>query len=195
MSEPVAAGVVCHSGWCVMVTVQGPPARPLVVDRRRADLVAADLPGPLYHAARAMPLDEAERLVRRVEASARRHAWSALEALRADLGARAELRAVSVRRSGSPVPPTVAGVLASHPAMHTAEGALYRDVIRAAAQELDVVVHDHDPRLDAERAAPLLGTTPGELEAHLRSTGRALGPPWRKDHRVAVLAAALALLG
>jgi hypothetical protein len=67
--------------------------------------------------------------------------------------------------------------LASHPAIHTAEGEFFRSVVRCACE--DCGLHCH-------------GVKEKELEAHVASIadlGKLLGPPWQRDQKFAALAA------
>ncbi|MGH9234211.1 MAG: hypothetical protein ACRD0R_12850, partial [Acidimicrobiales bacterium] len=126
-SRPAVVGVADHSGWANLVTVAAGDDRsaPAVIDRRRCQLIGDDLPRQPYHAAGGLDGDEAEGLVAHVVAAACAGAGRALDALLADLGSGHRIVAVALRSGGErPLPGTVAGVLASHSAMHAAEGQL-----------------------------------------------------------------------
>ncbi len=72
-------GVSDHGGWAVLVTVTRDGT---LLDRRRVELVAADLPKIPHHSeGQRLPLDEAVALVERVRVSAERHAVVALDAV------------------------------------------------------------------------------------------------------------------
>lgn len=71
-------------------------------------------------------------------------------------------------------------VLRSHPLLHLAEGQLAREAVAEAATAAGLPVHYLDPkgRPAVERTVAL---------------ARAAGPPWRKEHKMAALAALAAL--
>src|SRR5690348_12871024 len=72
-------GVSDHGGWVVLVTVAGDGT---LLDRRRVELVDADLPKIPHHSeCQRLPIDEAVALVERVRTSAERHAKLALDAV------------------------------------------------------------------------------------------------------------------
>ena len=139
------AGVADHSGWAHLVTVAlRDDGLPTLVDRRRCALVDEDVPRQPYHAAVALPAEEAEALVATVTRAAEAGARAALAALAADLAPAHRLAAITVRTTvGRPTPDTVAEVLASHSAVHTAEGELYREAWAAAAEAAGVDVSHH----------------------------------------------------
>jgi hypothetical protein len=188
-SEPAVVGVADHSGWANLVTVTADGEAPAVVDRRRCQIIDADLPRQPYHAATALDAEAAEHLIARVVDAACAGAGRALDALLADLGEH-RVVALTLRSGGDrPLPGTVAGVLASHSAMHAAEGQIYRDAWADAADERGIAVALH-PRGDAlGGAAALLGTTAERLGAAVSALGRQLGPPWQREHREATAAA------
>jgi hypothetical protein len=191
-SRPAVVGVADHSGWANLVTVAAGDdgSAPAVIDRRRCQLIGDDLPRQPYHAAGGVDGDEAERLVAHVVAAACAGAGRALDALLADLGSGHRIVAVALRSGGErPLPGTVAGVLASHSAMHAAEGQLYRDAWADAAADRGVAVALHARGDALGGAAALLGTTVERLGATVSALGRELGPPWQKEHREAAAAA------
>jgi hypothetical protein len=189
--SPAVVGVADHSGWASLVTVGvDDRRRPIVLDRRRSALVGPDVPRQPYHAAAGLDGAAAEALVRRVEAAARSGARTALADLAADVGPGCEVVALTLRSgAGRGLPDSVAGVLASHAAMHAAEGALYRDALAEAASALglDVVVQARGTT--AAEAARALGTDAAGLAVLLGAFGQAVGPPWRKEHREAAAGA------
>jgi hypothetical protein len=191
-----AIGWRAHSGWAALVAVAGPLAAPVVVERRRVELVERTAPGAAqpYHAARDLPPAEAERFVGRCrDASlslARQATAATAEALRRG-GFR--LAACGLLQSSARPLPAFAAVLASHALVHTAEGELFRDVLAVAAGEHGLAVLRVKEREILDRCAAGLGVAAGDLERRLAELGRALGPPWRQDEKLATLVAWLAL--
>ena len=171
MTDRVAVGFRCHSGWAVMVVVSGPPSSPIVLDRRRVELVDPSLPRQPFHAV-------AEGGLPRSVIDAVAHAAS--DAAARALGSVARADAVGVVATERRIPPSLDQVLASHTLLHAAEGHLFeRAVIEAAA----------DARLHVRVVEPKTIEVPAAVEA-LRSS---VGAPWQKDHRWASTAALAAL--
>jgi hypothetical protein len=175
----VALGISPHTGWAVAV-VAGRHAGSLVVTlRKRIQLIDENLPPQPYHAADGMPTAAAADLVARVVADAHECARRELAGIRAEVD---DVAAMAVVGEEKAVPTDTAKVLASHALMHTAEGELYRRALVDAAAKLGLETW----RVSARD----LGD---DLEDELARIGRELGPPWRKDHKHAVLAALAAL--
>lgn len=178
-----ALGVSPRSSSAVLVAVAGPPQEPRLLLRQSLDLVGEDLPRQVYHAAAGLDLVRAESLVERWASAAVDNAARGIaDVVQAAADAACRLGVVSIVGEVREVPP-LAVVLRSHPLLHAAEGQLSREAIAEAAQAAGLKV-DHvslhsllDPDL-AERVAEL---------------GRAAGPPWRKEYKLAAGAALLAL--
>lgn len=193
--ERVALGLRAHSGWAVLVALGVPAAAPVVVDRRRLVLCDGSFPRQPYHAAENLPAAQAEALVGRSLETARRLGRAELRdavAARASAGQRL-VGAGLLLGSGRPLPPELSAVLGSHPLIHTAEGEMYRDVLRAACEHAGIAVTGLRERDLAEAAAPRLKLAPDALRARLATLGKPLGPPWTADHKLAALAAWLVL--
>lgn len=196
MRSRVAVGLRAHSGWAALVAVAGPPSGPEAVDRRR--LVTADpaLPGSKqpFHAAEGMALPKARALVERCTEASRRLARRALETAVADLRARGhEVTGCGLLLAAGRPLGSLEATLASHALIHAAEGELFRDVLRRAAEHCGLpVVGIRERDLDGEAAAAL-GLPPAELRRRAKDMGRPLGPPWTQDEKLAALAAWLVL--
>jgi hypothetical protein len=187
--RPAVVGVADHSGWANLVTLGVRDGRAAVVDRRRCELIGPDLPRQPYHAAEDLSAAEAEDVVARVTAAAAAGAEAALTAVVSDLVDH-DVVAVALRAAGGqPLPDTVAGVLASHSAMHAAEGQLYRDALADAAAGLGIASSLYERRGVEARAAAHLGVSEAELASLVAELGRRLGPPWRAEHKEATAAA------
>jgi hypothetical protein len=183
-----------HTGWAAMVALGGSVQAPVVLDRRRYELGEGDLPRAVYHAARNLPLDDAERLVRRVQDAARTAAEWQLQRTVAELEAAGyEVVGAGVTTPASRLPADLSEILGSHPLVHTAEGQLYREVLAEAADQRGLPVTRFALQDLYEQAAGEIGTTDASLRAQLTGLGRALGPPWQRDQKEAAAAAWLAL--
>jgi hypothetical protein len=198
--DRAAVGIKAHNGWAAIVTVAGPRAGPRIVARERLVTASPDDPAARfpYHAAEQSSGDAAS-LVARYAEGARVHAAAALGTVLVRLGARFDVvgGALLSNAAANAKPralPDLAGILASHALIHTAEGVLFRGVIESAAREHGLALHRVAERDVPVTAAEAFGLAPAALEAWAAS-GRALGAPWTKEHRVAAIAARLVLAG
>ncbi len=128
-----ALGFRAHSGWAAAVAVSGPPSAPEVVHRRRIEIADAEDPDAKqpYHAAEGLDLGDAERLVRRCTQTSRRMARAAVGTLLAELrtAGHGVVGCGLLQGSGRALP-DLAGILASHALIHTAEGQMFREYWR-----------------------------------------------------------------
>lgn len=174
----VALGFRVHSGWAALVAVAGSASEPHVLLRRRiefADFSNHETVQP-YHAAAEMTLPEAEKFLARLAEEARELAQKPIRQAIEELKPRRVTCAAMTLSSGRPRG-SLEATLASHPAIHTAEGEFFRAVVRSACE--DCGLHCQ-------------GVKEKELAAHVGSIadlGKLLGPPWRADQKLASLAA------
>ncbi len=188
-----AVGFREHTGWAAMVALGGGVNAPVVLARRRYELCEGDLPRGVYHAARQLDLETADRLVRQVAEVARTAAEWQLRRTVAELdaaGYRVLGAAVAAPRA---VPDDLSEILGSHPLVHTAEGQLFRDALADATESLGLPLMRFVQQELYEEAAGHVGTSDTSLQAQLTGLGRALGPPWQRDQKEAAAAAWLAL--
>lgn len=174
------------------MTLGGPPGAPVLADRRRFVLAGPDDPvgKQPFHAAEELPIARAARLVERCAADSRRRAGEELARLDSDLrdaGWTLATVAVCGKEPRRPLP--LATVLGSHALIHAAEGELFRDLLREAAEARRLAV-DTIAERDAEARCAAATRLPVEaLRAHLADMGKRAGPPWQKDHKLAALVA------
>jgi len=178
-----ALGVFPRSSSAVFVALSGPPEDPQLLVRRHIGLVGEGLPEQAYHAAAGLELAEAESLIERWTHSAVDHAASGVADVRqAAADAHCHLDVVSIVAEVRDLP-ALAVILRAHPLLHKAEGQLSRETIAEAAQAAGLAVHYVSPRSPQD---PNIAERVAEL-------GRAAGPPWRKEHKLAAGAALMAL--
>jgi hypothetical protein len=193
--DRVTLGLRAHSGWAVLVALAGPASAPVVIDRRRLVLCDGSFPRQPYHAAEGLSAAKAEALVGRSLETAcrlgREELNAALEARGA--GGQRVAGAGLLLGAGRPLPSALSAILGSHPLIHTAEGEMYRDVLRAGCEQAGIRVSGLRERGLEEAASPKLKLTADALRAQLAALGRPLGPPWTADHKLAALAAWLVL--
>lgn len=193
----VAFGFKAHSGWAALVVLGTDKGEPVVVDRRRIELVededAAWAKQP-YHAADGLPPREARDTVTRgIEAArqlARREMRAAVRRVR-EGGHEAAACAVLV---GDPMPDwSIEEILAVHFRMHKAEGVLFRDVLTRAATGCGLRLVTIPEKQLVHHAETALAAPLHRLTKTLTTLGKSVGPPWGKDQKDATLAAMIAL--
>jgi hypothetical protein len=175
----------------VCVTVAASGGVPVVLDRRRVELIEQGLPSqPYHHEAVGMPLSEAETLVGRVRASVMRTALARLSELRDELQPQCTIVAMTLRNPPlAYVPVTVAEAHTSYPVICRADAMLYHDALSTAARRMEIALELHDRGTEVVSAAARFGVSVEELEHFLHNAGEHLGTPWRKEHRLATAAA------
>ena len=182
-------GIAHHLGWAVAVTAD---RHHHVVDRRRLELLDDGLPAaPIHHEGgphamhrRGHPLtdDALAALVADVRTSAVRRASAALDDLATALPG--PISSVSLRAWPPDFPDDIA-VLRRPPYESHADSVMYRQVLADVATARGWAVDLYDARTIEREAAEHLGERADEV---LVGPRRVLGPPWSKDHRVALAA-------
>ncbi len=181
-----AVGFRAHSGWSALVAVAAGARWPVVIDRRRIELADAAIPGSMqpYHAAEPMKLKDAEACIQRSIDQARRLAQRALHAAIDELRKSGhEVAGCGILLASGRPAPALAAILAS------------RDALRYASERCRLPVTAVKERDLFERAAAELRIPSGELQRRVAEMGRAIGPPWRQDQKLAALVGWLALAG
>lgn len=157
-----AIGISPHTGWAACVVVGGSPSQPEILANQVIQILD-DSERFCFHMAAEMPVAEAEKWLARIRKKALVNARRALVPLISDnVGMGAIVAKGTVVRD-------LQTVLASHPQLHTAEGCLYRDVLRDACP------------------IPVHLVPPASLDAS--KVGKLASPPWGKDQKLAALAA------
>lgn len=177
-------GIAHHFGWAVAVTASDDHR---VVDRRRIELVEPGVGNaPVHH--EGSNLDDAalEVLVAEVRASAERATAASLDALAAEVPG--EIVSMSLR-AWAPDFPTDISVLRQVPWEARADSVMYREVLADAAGARGWEVHLFEAKDVEKEASAILGTRSQEV---LHGPRQTLGPPWAKDHRIALAATVLA---
>ena len=189
-------GLRVHSGWAALVAVAGTPRAPVVLERRRIVIADAKIAGSKqpFHAAEGMKVDRAEAHIARCKAStwemAREAMRETVESLRKQ-GHEATGCGLLLA-SGRPVG-TLAEALASHAMLHTAEGQFFRDALRDASEHLCVRVTGVREKELFGRAAEALRTDEEEIRRRVVEMGKAVGPPWSQDEKLAAIVAWMVL--
>lgn len=188
-------GIAHHFGWAVSVVANEDHH---VVDRRRIELVAPGLPtAPIHHEGGAHALHGSEpidddalaALVAEVRASAVRATSASLDELVACVSE--PIVSMSLRSWPDDFPTDVA-VARRAPYESRADSVMYLDVLRGLATDRGWAVHRYDAKRVESEATRILGEHGSDVLRRPRAT---LGPPWSKDHRIALAATVLASHG
>jgi hypothetical protein len=177
-------GIAHHLGWAVAVTAS---ADHEVVDRRRIELVEPGLPAmPIHDESKRLDDAAAATLVAKVRASAARVAAAELDRLADALPA--PVISMSLRAWPLDFPDDIA-VQRRVPYEARADSVMYRQVLAELARARGWEVHVYDAKDVEAQAARILGPRADEV---LRGPRARLGPPWAKDHRMALAATIVA---
>jgi hypothetical protein len=174
-------GIAHHLGWAVAVTAT---ADHRVVDRRRIELIEPGMPAAPIHRHEGKLLDDAATaaLVAKVRASAARAASAALDQLATTV--LEPIVSMSLRAWPRDFPTDIA-IQRRVPYESRADSVMYRQVLAELARARGWKVHLYDAREVESRAVSVLGERAEEVLHGPRAT---LGPPWAKDHRMALAA-------
>ena len=176
-------GVAHHLGWAVAVTADD---RHEVVDRRRVELVEPGLSAaPIHYDAASLDDGELTALVAAVRASVGELTRTVLDALVGDVG---EIASISLRAWPDDFPTDLA-TLRRSPYEAQADSVMYREVLAAEARARGWLVHTFDAKTVETDAVTRLGPRADDV---LHGPRERLGPPWNKDHRIALAATVLA---
>jgi hypothetical protein len=192
--QAAAVGVADHAGHAILVTVASGPA---ILDRRRIELVEPGLPTfPIHHQGQwafgrytnvpwSYPVSMAEALdlVARVRESAARCTLRSLNDLAA---ATPSIASISLRACPQ-IPETAEEQIADARAQTVADSVMYRRALADAAKAVGWRVIWFDRKSVFKQAAAALGSD--DIDATLRAMGKAMGPPWQADHKLAAAAA------
>jgi hypothetical protein len=177
-------GIADHFGWAVAVTASQDHA---VVDRRRIELVEPGVTAaPIHYDSGRLDVAGTAALVATVRASVARATAAALDEVASALPA--PVVSISLRTWPPDFPDDIA-VQRRSPYEARADAIMYRQVLAEAAEQRGWDVHLYDAKRVLEQAASLLGERADEI---LHGPRTALGPPWTKDHRVALAATVVA---
>ncbi|MEO9169651.1 MAG: hypothetical protein ABI282_08645 [Candidatus Baltobacteraceae bacterium] len=174
-------GVSDHGGWAILVTVARDGT---LLDRRRVELVDDTLPSlPHHHEGQMLPMDAAVALVERVRASAERHAVLALDAVAIAVP---HILGIALR-SCPQLPPTIAERIKDYRARNVADWVMYRKALASAAEARGWPIHWYDAKNVLDSAAQALHVE--NLDAYFLQVRSRVGPPWNKDHKLAMASA------
>ena len=190
----VAYGFKAHSGWAALVVLGKSEGEPVVVERRRMELIEEEWAREPYQAAEELDADDARKLVKRGIDSAYRIATREMRAaLDRDRKRKNEVVACGVLVGNAMPEWSVEQILAVHFRMHQAEGVLSRDALINAARTCSTKVIELPEKTLLSYAEEALRISGAALSQTVSAIGKQAGPPWGKDQKDAALAAMIAL--
>jgi hypothetical protein len=177
-------GIFDHFGWAVAVTAS---ADHEVVDRRRIELVEPGVsPAPIHYDSHHLDVAATAALVARVRASVARAAAAALDEIATALPE--SVVSMSLRAWPPDFPDDIA-VQRRSPHEARADAIMYRQVLADQAHDRGWDVHLYNAKEVVGQAAATRAERADEVLLGPRAR---LGPPWAKDHRVALAATVVA---
>jgi hypothetical protein len=177
-------GIADHLGWAIAVTAT---ADHEVVDRRRIELIESGMsPAPIHYARGRLDVAATAALVARVRASVVRAASAALDEIATGLPA--PVVSISLRAWPLDFPEDIS-VQRRAPYEARADAIMYRQVLSELAHARGWEVHFYDAKAVMGQAVSMLAERADEVLHGPRAT---MGPPWAKDHRVALAATIVA---
>ena len=186
-------GIAHHYGWAVAVTASDAHR---VMDRRRIELIGPGLPAaPIHHeggthelhsSPKPMSDSELTRLVQDVRSSAVRSVREAFADIASSV--QGSIRSISLRAWPADFPTRISE-LRRPPFESQADSVMYRQVLAEVARTRGWAVHLFSGATAEAEATALLGD---RADAVLHGPRRTIGPPWNKDHRMALAATVLA---
>ena len=183
MMDAVRVGIADHLGWAVAVTAS---ADHEVIDRRRIELVEPGLTAaPIHYESHRLDVAATTALVAKVRASVARATAAAFDELAAALPE--PVVSVSLRALPPDFPADVA-IQRRSPYEARADAVMYRQVLAELAHARGWDVHFYVAKDVVGQAVRLLGERADEV----LDRRAAMGPPWTKDHRMALAATVVA---
>jgi hypothetical protein len=191
-----ALGFRTHSGWAALVAIGLSAQEPVVCDRRVIVLADPEIRGSKqpYHSAEPMAMARAKEFLKRCTDSTYKLAVAGVTAAITELKRNEhEVVTCGMLTGSGRMPGSVEAILASHPAIHTAEGELYRDAIGHACDRCKLLLVRIREKDALEWAAVALRTSRVAINSRMSALGKSVGPPWAQDQKLAALAAWVAL--
>ena len=177
-------GIADHLGWAIAVTASDDHE---VLDRRRIELVEPGVSAaPLHYESRRLDVAATAALVERVRTSIVRATSAALDEITTALAA--PVCSISLRSWPLDFPDDIA-VQRRAPWEARADAIMYRQELAELAHARGWSVHLYDAKAVEDQAARILG---GRAHEVLHGPRVTMGPPWTKDHRVALAATVVA---
>jgi hypothetical protein len=182
---PAAIGFRTHSGWAALMVVAGSPDAPVILERRRIEIADRGIKGSVqpYHAAKELGIKTAADFLERCMDASRSMAKHAIGELAEALKV---VRCGIVLGSGRPSP-SLEATLASHAAIHTAEGEFFRRALMEASEQCGLSCRGVREKELYAVAGAEFGMSGEVLVRCVNEIGKIIGPPWTQDQKCAAL--------
>ena len=192
MTNTATVGFSPHSGWAAMVVIGGSVSAPALLARRR--VVLMDEKDPLskqpYHTVEFMCIEEATGRLDGYLSIATHMAHACLISQSEALKERGiVLRSAGILESSGRKPVSLSAILASHTAIHGADGDHIRNALAGAAEQLRLEVSRVRVRDLETHATQRLRQPAKRLLDVVSALGSGVGPPWGADQKKAALLA------
>src|SRR4051812_16690574 len=177
-------GIADHFGWAIAVSSSDAFE---VLDRRRIALVEPGVTdAPIHYESKHLDVAATTALVAVWRASVQRAAAAALDEVA--MAVPEPIESVSLRSLPSNFPDDIETMMRT-PYEARADAVMYRRVLVDLIEARGWSVHFYEAKSVLAQVAAVLGA---RTDAVLDGPRAALGPPWTKDHRVALAATVLA---
>jgi len=177
-------GIADHLGWAIAVTASGDHQ---VVDRRRIELIEPGISeAPIHYESRRLDVAATAALVASVRASVVRATSAALDEIGTALPT--PIRSISLRAWPLDFPGDIA-VQRRAPYEARADAIMYRQELSELAHARGWEVNVYNAKAVVDQAIRMLADRADEVLYGPRET---IGPPWTKDHRIALAATIVA---
>ena len=187
-------GLKAKTGRAIAVVLRGPADSPQVIKRGEIVLTDPNIPATFqpYHEVMELPWNESEAKAKPFIRAIEKVAVEALLKLVHEVESEG-LKVIGVGIAGS-ADRDLSKIGNYHIRAHAAEGLLFRQVLEFAAKAYKLPHRTFIERNLQTQAATELKFTAAKLTSKLKLMGSTIGPPWRTDHRIAAIAAWLALM-
>ncbi len=194
-STTAALGLRLHTGWAVAVIAGGDYEKPAVLVRRRIELMPAgdSIPRFVFHSAAELPSEEAPTFVAAASSAIEQSATKAIVELVALKLGPFQVQSAAIASGSSAVPDDLSQILASHPLIHSAEAALFENIVARACASCGLHVVRFKGRELWHQTARTLGVDEATLREQIANYRQRAGSPWGADQKDAAAAAFLAL--
>jgi hypothetical protein len=176
-----------------MVAVTGSPSQPVILDRRRIQIAEAPSDGPVqpYHTARDLGAAHGRVFLEECREAYNALACESLEAAIKQVGGD-RVKTCAVLTGSGRASPTLEATLASHAAIHTAEGEFFREIVIHAAESCGLTVCRIKEKELFSLAESRFNMSSTVISKLLGDLGKIVGPPWQQDQKFAAIAGWLA---
>lgn len=187
-------GIRVHSGWGALVAISYNYGAIELLERRRVSITGSTDGGAAqpYHAARNLPLAEAETFLADAFTAAQAAAASGLrESIAALRNQKYRVKGCAILMAAGRTLPPLERILAAHPLLHTAEGQFFREAFAKACESHNIPVTKIKERELENILKEKFRRDAARIRKKVQLLGRTVGSPWTTEQKNATLAALL----